>query len=78
MTSIYREVCKRLGRDESVLYIELSDRSQHIIQHYQRTLNRSHRRDSRLYIETLINACLSNLAGANGDREATQRTRIEL
>lgn len=78
MTSIYTEVCKRLGHDGTVIYPEPSFRAQRIIAHYDRTLARSHRQHDRLYIQTLVAACMSNLAGANGSRDTTQRTRITL
>lgn len=75
MISIYSLICQRLGTTSCP---QPSDRSIRIFANYDRILARSRRQHDRLYIENLVNACLANLAGANGDREATQRTRIEL
>lgn len=77
MTSIYTEVCKRLGHNIAA-QPEPSPRAQRIIAHYDRTLAQSRRQHDRLYIQTLVAACMSNLAGANGSRDTTQRTRIML
>lgn len=76
MTSIYREVCKRTGSDWQSH--KVSDRTANILRHYQRTLNRSRRGDDRLYIDLLVQRCIANLAGANGDRDTAQRTRVRL
>lgn len=64
--SIYHEVMARLPEPNlSNTFIGISDRAQRIFMHYQKTWERARRKD-HLYLDTLVSACINNLAGTNG------------
>lgn len=62
--SIFDEVLQRLSvRKPSV--VVLSERSQRIFTHYQRTWDRA-KRKTPLYLDALVQQCIANLARSNG------------